>query len=79
MINTRSCSRTLEEQVHSALAQSPYLSRRLFRRELHCEAQAGRVTLRGVVSSYFHKQMAQETLRRVDGVEEIENLLEVNW
>ena len=37
------------------------------------------MVLRGVVSSYYQKQMVQETLRRLDGVGHIENQLEVNW
>jgi osmotically-inducible protein OsmY len=36
------------------------------------------VILRGKVGSYFQKQMAQEALRGVDGVEAIENCLEVS-
>jgi osmotically-inducible protein OsmY len=35
------------------------------------------VILRGVVRSYFQKQMAQEAVRRISGVEEIHNELEV--
>jgi len=35
--------------------------------------------LRGVVSSYYQKQMAQEAVRRLQGVEGIENHLEVDW
>ncbi|HEX5103694.1 MAG TPA: BON domain-containing protein [Pirellulaceae bacterium] len=35
--------------------------------------------LQGVVKTYFQKQMAQETVRRVAGVEEVENCLEVTW
>ena len=31
------------------------------------------------MSTFFQKQMAQEAIRRVDGVEQIENLLQVNW
>ena len=47
--------------------------------KLQLEAERGRIVLRGVVRSFYQKQMAQETLRYVDGVEEIENLLEVSW
>ena len=43
------------------------------------EAAEGRVVLRGIVKSYFHKQMAQEIVRRVEGVGQIENQLEVSW
>lgn len=37
----------------------------------------GGVTLRGVVSGFFAKQMAQVYVSRVDGVTRIENLVEV--
>jgi len=63
----------LSEQVVSALQGNPYLARR----NLRFEASEGRVTLRGVVRSYFQKQMAQEALRELDGIEEIYNELEV--
>jgi osmotically-inducible protein OsmY len=43
------------------------------------EANQGRLVLHGVVGSYYQKQIAQETLRKVDGVEQIENLLQVHW
>ena len=66
---------TLAERVDSAIGASPYL----FGRKLRLETDGGRVVLRGQVNTYFQKQMAQEALRRVDGVTEIENRLEVNW
>ena len=65
----------LTDHVHSAINESPFLPRR----NLRCEAHDGRVTLRGVVDSYYQKQMAQEVLRRVDGVNQIDNELEVCW
>jgi osmotically-inducible protein OsmY len=43
------------------------------------EAADGHVVLKGSVRSFFEKQMAQEAIRRVDGVQMIDNLLEVNW
>jgi len=65
----------LNERVVTALERSPYLSRR----NLRFENSDGRVTIRGVVSSYYQKQMAQETIRRIDGVSQINNELEVAW
>jgi osmotically-inducible protein OsmY len=65
----------LENRVMTALDESPYLPGR----QVHFEAQQGRVVLRGVVGSYYQKQMAQETLRRIEGVNHIENLLQVHW
>jgi len=66
---------TVEHQVARALEQSPHL----VNRNLRFEMSEGRVTLRGVVRSYYQKQMAQETLRRVQGISTIENQLEVCW
>ena len=43
------------------------------------EAEDGRIVLKGNVKSFFQKQMAQEAVRRVDGVQQIDNLLQVNW
>lgn len=65
----------LDDRVHSALQRSPHLANR----NLRFETEEGRVILRGVVPSYYQKQMAQEILRAVEGVEEIENQLEVLW
>jgi osmotically-inducible protein OsmY len=66
---------TLDHLVHSALQQSPFL----VNRKLRFETENGRVVLRGTVNSYYQKQMAQEAVRRLDGVEQIENHLEVSW
>ena len=65
----------LNDRVLTALEQNPHLTRR----NLRFESDGGRVVLRGVVGSYYQKQMAQETLRHVDGVFEIANELEVCW
>jgi len=66
---------SLETLVGSALMQSPYLATKNLRFETH----QGRVVLRGKVNSYYQKQMAQETVRRLDGVHHVENHLEVTW
>ena len=65
----------LNDRVLTALERNPYLSRR----NLRFETSSGRVTLKGVVNTYFQKQMAQEAIRYVDGVEEVANELEVCW
>lgn len=64
---------SLSDRVLTALERNPYFSGR----NLYFEANQGRVRLRGVVRSYFQKQMAQEAVRRVDGVSEILNDIEV--
>ncbi len=66
---------TLDNRVLTALEQNPYFSSR----NLRFETNEGRVVLRGVVGTYFQKQMAQEALRKIEGVDSIENELEVAW
>lgn len=65
----------LDRQVLSALEQNPHTARR----NLSFETDRGRVTLRGEVSTYYQKQMAQEVVLRIDGVDEIANELQVTW
>ncbi len=65
----------LSKRLGEALTGSPHL----FGRELDYEADKGIVKLTGRVNSYFQKQMAQEAIRRVDGVEQIDNQLQVDW
>lgn len=64
-----------EEKVSSALRQNPHLQTR----NLRFEATEGRVTLRGQVNSWYQKQMAQESLLRLEGISRVENQLEVCW
>lgn len=63
----------LNDKVLTALSRNPYLTGR----SLRFETEQSSVTLRGVVHSYFQKQMAQEAVRHVDGVDQIVNELEV--
>jgi len=48
-----------------------------FLRKVTCEFHEGVLTLRGQLPSYHHKQMAQELVFRIDGVEKIENRIDV--
>lgn len=65
----------IANSVQQALFANPHFPGR----HLQVENSEGRIVLKGMVGSYFHKQMAQETVRRVDGVHEVENRLEVTW
>ena len=65
----------LDDRVLTALAGNPHVADR----KLRFETSQGRVTLRGVVGTYYQKQMAQEAVRHVEGVDEIANELEVCW
>lgn len=64
---------SLKQQVGRAILHSPYFSGR----RLRFETVDDQVILEGVVSTYFQKQMAQETVLRIDGIRQIENRIEV--
>jgi osmotically-inducible protein OsmY len=66
---------SLADRVDQAIQMNPYVNGRLLR----FETDGSRVVLSGSVKSFFQKQMAQEVIRRVEGVEEIDNCLEVMW
>lgn len=75
MVPRQSLPSDLLQRIDSAVTTNPHL----FGQDVLCEHQQGTVTLQGKVHSYFQKQMAQEALRKLDGVERIVNLLEVSW
>ena len=63
----------VQAEAQSRLRKSGY-------HELHlvsCDFHEGVLTLRGCVTSFYLKQVAQELIRRLDGAEEVNNRLEV--
>jgi osmotically-inducible protein OsmY len=75
MASTPNLTSPLDALISSAMSAHPHLKQR----KLRFETKQGHVVLRGVVNSYYQKQMAQEAIRRVEGVQSIENHLEVDW
>jgi osmotically-inducible protein OsmY len=64
----------VERAVYQALSSNPHLCRRRF----ECQAdERGAITLHGKVDSWYQKQLAQEAIRHVHGVNRIYNELEV--
>lgn len=63
----------LRHLIESVISRSSLLSGKNLRFEIHEDA----VVLRGVVRSYYHKQLAQESLRKIDGLRQINNEIEV--
>ncbi|MBI5759425.1 MAG: BON domain-containing protein [Planctomycetales bacterium] len=63
----------LPRRIERALADCLVLARY----ELAFEIEATVVTLKGCVASYYHKQLAQESLRQVVGLQAIRNEIEV--
>jgi osmotically-inducible protein OsmY len=61
------------ETARGRLLASPYLEVR----KLHCDHHEGVLVLRGQVPSYYYKQMAQEAVRNIQGVEMILNAVDV--
>ena len=64
----------LEQEARRVLLGNPHLPANY---RLDVREAGGGLRLSGKVDSYFHKQMAQESLRDLPGVTQIENLLEV--
>src|SRR4051812_14143584 len=63
----------LLEKARDQLRRSPYLELR----RVNCDYRDGTLTLAGIVSSYYLRQVAQATVLRVDGVRSIANGLQV--
>ena len=63
----------LPDMLHRALNRNSHLAGRNIRIEQH----DSRIVLKGVVHSYFEKQLAQESIREINGVELIQNEIEV--
>jgi osmotically-inducible protein OsmY len=63
----------LRNTVEAALARSTFLAGKNLRFEVHEDG----IVLRGVVGSYYQKQLAQESLKSISGVRHIHNEIEV--
>jgi hypothetical protein len=60
-------------RLDKALRNHPHLNRQ----PVFVERQQDELVVRGTVRSFFHKQVIQEAIRKVDGDAEIKNLVEV--
>lgn len=67
-------SQPLAQQVYDAIFHHPNLNHH----KMQVQASDGKVKISGLVSTFFEKQMAQEAIRNLDGVDLIENDLEVD-
>ncbi|MGD9127550.1 MAG: BON domain-containing protein [Planctomycetia bacterium] len=64
---------TLEHRLNAAIQSNVHLRGR----KLYIETNGRQVVLRGLVRSFYQKQMAQEAIRNLEGVQVVENQLEV--
>ncbi|HEV7999879.1 MAG TPA: BON domain-containing protein [Planctomycetaceae bacterium] len=65
--------RRLHADVHRALVDNPYFAGH----HLAIELRENEVVLSGELGSYFHKQMAQESVLGVHGVRRVHNQIRV--
>lgn len=70
---------TDDHPLHSRVLKALALQTHLAGKNLRFETRAGRVTIHGKVRSFFLKQMAQETLKGIPGVAQIDNRMTVDW
>ncbi len=63
------------DQVISAVVHNPHVDLST----MHIETSGDNVTIHGTAQSFFEKQMAQEAIRKIEGVQAIDNCLEVVW
>ena len=66
---------TLANQVTQVFDFHPHLKQA----RVKVRIDQGNIVLTGTVCSYYEKQIAQESLRNMPGVNSIENSLEVSW
>ena len=63
----------LQHRVHFALAQMPYVACE----QISYQIVDKEVVLPGPVRTYYQKQMAQESLRKINGIRRVRNELSV--
>jgi osmotically-inducible protein OsmY len=73
VVRSHEPSRRLHSEVRRALARNPYFTLS----NLSVELRESDVVLSGVLGSYFHKQMAQESVLSVSGVRRVHNEIRV--
>ena len=61
------------EAARQCLRDSPYRALR----DMSCECDRGVLSLRGHLTSFYYKQLAQEAVARVEGVSAVVNHIEV--
>ena len=64
---------SVERAARLRLARTGYQTLR----SVECSFRDGRIVLRGEVPSYYHKQVAQESMRNAPNVTQIVNQIEV--
>jgi len=67
--------RIIVEAAKGRLRNSPHLATQ----RIWCDFDRGELVLRGQVPTFYYKQLAQEAVAGLDGVEQVVNDIEVVW
>ena len=73
--DSRPLATTINAAAKAQLRRVPHLTVQ----RIWCEFQDGRLFLRGQVPSFYHKQLAQKAVGKLDGVCLVVNEIEVVW
>ncbi len=71
-VQSETADPSIPEQVKTIFVHHPHLQNR----KLHCRSVEDRVVIEGEVHSFFEKQLAQEALRGIEGLQ-VENQINV--
>ncbi len=78
MLNSERCQQApCQRQIGGAASECLRSSQHRFLRTIICECDQGTLTLRGKVSSFYRKQLAQEAVARITGAMRVVNEIEV--
>lgn len=67
------CSHKVAKAAKARLEKSPYMTIR----RMSCECDQGVLFLRGQLPNFYQKQLAQETVAKLEGVVQLVNEIEV--
>src|SRR5262245_66408291 len=70
---TRTPHPGLQELAEGCLRRNPYLALK----NVCCDCRGGVLVLRGCLPSYYLKQVAQEAVARLEGVQALDNQIQV--
>jgi osmotically-inducible protein OsmY len=70
---TRTRYSGLQELAEGCLRRNPYLALQ----HVSCDGREGVLVLRGCLPSYYLKQVAQEVVARLEGVQRVDNQIQV--
>jgi osmotically-inducible protein OsmY len=74
-MDPKSTTEPIAAVAQRLIVHQPHLSVQ----RIWCDFEAGRLFLRGQVPSFYFKQLAQEAVADLDGVQQIVNEIEVIW